>query len=87
MLIASALGVFMLWAVMAITLIGVGSSVLSLFHTNYSLGDALWMGLGASVAVLEIWSLVGRIGLTTTICLSAVGAFGLLVNRSILRSQ
>ena len=61
MLIISALGVLMLWAVIAITLIGVGSSVLSLFHTNYALGDAFWMGLGVSVAVLEIWSLVGRI--------------------------
>ena len=87
MLIISALGVFMLWVLIAITLIGVGSSVLSLFHTNYPLEDAFWMGLGASVAVLEIWSLVGRIGLTTTICLSVIGAFGLLVNRSTLRNQ
>src|SRR5215471_855790 len=87
MLIISALGVFMLWAVIAITLIGVGSSVLSLFHTNYALGDSFWMGLGVSVAVLEIWSLVGRISLTTTICLSVMGAFGLLVNRSTLRNQ
>ena len=80
MLIASALGVFVLWAVMAITLIGVGSSVLSLFHTNYALGDAFWMGLGVSVAALEIWSLVGRISLTTTICLFGIGVLGLLLN-------
>jgi len=79
-LIISALGVFMLWAVIAITLIGVGSSVLSLFHTNDALGDAFWMGLGVSVAALEIWSLVGRISLTTTICLFGIGVLGLLLN-------
>ena len=54
MLIVSALGVFKLWAVIAITLIGVGSSVLSLLHTNNALGDAFWIGLGAFVAFLEI---------------------------------
>ena len=87
MLIISALGVFMLWAVIAITLIGVGSSVLSLFHTNYALGDAFWMGLGVSVAVLEIWSLVSRISFGTTLCLCGIAARHLLFNGSILSNQ
>src|SRR5215470_13354380 len=87
MLIISALGVFMLWAVIAITLIGVGSSVLALFHTNYALGDAFWMGLGVSVALLEIWSLVGPISFATTLCFLVLGALGLVFHRAMLRWQ
>jgi hypothetical protein len=58
MLIVSALAVLALWALIAITLIGIGSALLPRLHTNYSLGDAFWMGLALSVAFLEIWGLV-----------------------------
>lgn len=84
MLILSALEIFFTWAVIALALIGIGSIVLARFGKDYSLFDALWMGLAVSVALLEIWSLLLPITSSTTVLLFCLGLLGLLANRSIL---
>jgi hypothetical protein len=81
MLIVSALAVLALWALIAITLIGIGSALLPRLHTNYSLGDAFWMGLALSVAFLEIWGLVAPVASSAAMLLFAIGLLGLLFNR------
>jgi len=87
MLIVATLSVFGLWIVMAIALIGIGSTIHPLFPTSYSLGDTFWLGLGICIALLEIWSLVGRLSFATTLCLCGIAALGLLFNGSILSNQ
>jgi hypothetical protein len=85
MLIVSALAVLALWALIAITLIGIGSALLPRLHTNYSLGDAFWMGLALSVAFLEIWGLVAPVASSAAMLLFAIVLLGLLFNRSAIR--
>jgi hypothetical protein len=84
MLLLSALQIFLIWAVIAFTLIGIGSIVLVRFGNDYSLFDAFWMGLAASIALLEIWNLLLPITSSTTVLLFCGGVLGFLVNRSIL---
>jgi hypothetical protein len=52
MLILSTLEVFLTWTLVAITLIGLGSLLLSRFANPFLLADAFWMGLAVSVAFL-----------------------------------
>ena len=87
MLITSALTVFVLWGVMAIALIGIGSTVLRPFQSSHSLGDAFWTGLALSVALLEIWSLVLPVNSAAAISLFALGLLGLPFNRSFVRAR
>jgi hypothetical protein len=84
MLLLSALQIFLIWGVIAFTLIGIGSIVLSRFGKDYSLFDAFWMGLAASIALLEIWNLLLPITSSTSVLLFCGGVLGFLVNRSIL---
>jgi hypothetical protein len=84
MLLLSALQIFLIWAVIAFTLIGIGSIVLARFGKDYSLFDAFWMGLAASIALLEIWNLLLPITFSTTVLLLCGGVLGLLINHSIL---
>jgi hypothetical protein len=87
MLLLSALEIFFTWAVIALALIGIGSIVLALFGKDYSLLDAFWMGLAASVALLDIWNLLLPITASTTVLLFCIGVLGFLANRSILFSR
>jgi hypothetical protein len=82
MLLFSALEIFLTWAVIALALIGLGSIVLALFSEDNSLIDSFWMGLGISVAVLEIWSLVLPVTASVALFLFGAGLFGLALTRS-----
>jgi hypothetical protein len=84
MLLLSSVGIFFIWTVIALTLIGIGCFVLTLFGTKYSPIDAFWMGLSVSVAVLEIWNLVLPVTAYITLFLLCVGILGLALNRSSL---
>src|SRR5882762_3345866 len=84
MLMLSMLEVFVSWVVVAITLIGIGSLLLSRFTRDFFPTDAFWMGLAVSVAVLEIWNLVFPISFSITLFLFCVGILGLVLNRSSL---
>jgi hypothetical protein len=84
MLIASALAILLTWAVVAIVLIGVGSLVLRRFDTDYPLVDAFWLGLAASVVLLEIWSLLWPVNSNITILVCCLGAVGLIENRTLV---
>jgi hypothetical protein len=87
MLILSTLEVFLTWAAVAITLIGLGSLLLSRFANRFLLADAFWMGLAVSVAILEIWNLFFPLTASITLVLLAAGLLGLALNRSSLRSS
>jgi hypothetical protein len=87
MLILSALEILFTWGVIAFTLIGIGSMVLALFIKENSLIDTFWMGLAASVAVLEIWNLVFPVTFSITLLLFCVGIMGLVLNHSSLRNS
>jgi hypothetical protein len=87
MLLLFSLEICFTWAVIALTLIGIGSIVLARFGADYSLFDAFWMGLAASVALLEIWNLLLPITSSTTALLFCVGLLGLLANRSVIFSR
>jgi hypothetical protein len=84
MLMLSMLEVFFSWIVVAFTLIGIGSLLVSRFTRNFLPTDAFWMGLAVSVAVLEIWNLVFPVTFSITLFLSCVGILGLVLNRSSL---
>jgi len=84
MLILSTLDVFFIWALVAITFIGVGSLLLSRFTKDFLPTDAFWMGLAVSVALLEIWNLVLPVTAYITLFLFCVGILGLALNRSSL---
>lgn len=86
MLMLSMLEVFVSWVVVAITLIGIGSLILSRFTKDFFPTDAFWMGLAVSVAVLEIWNLVFPVTFSITLFLFCVGILGLVLNRSSLRN-
>jgi len=87
MLLLFSLEICFTWAVIALTLIGIGSIVLARFGADYSLFDAFWMGLAASLALLEIWNLLLPITSLTTVLLFCVGLLGLLANRSVIFSR
>ena len=80
------LEIFFVWVVAAITLVGIGSLLLSRFTKDFFPTDAFWMGLAVSVAVLEIWNLVLPITAFSTIFLSCIGILGLVSNRALLLS-
>ena len=84
MLIESTVAVFVTWVVMAATLAGIGSLVVSRFSEEYLLMDTVWMGLGVAVGVLENWSLVRPVTWLATALLLCAGIFGLIRNRSAL---
>jgi hypothetical protein len=86
MLMLSMLEVFVSWVVVATTLIGIGSLLLSRLTKNFFSTDAFWMGLAVSVAVLEIWNLVFPVTFSITLFLFCVGIPGLVLNRSSLRN-
>jgi hypothetical protein len=81
MLSLSTLEVFFTWVVAAITLIGLGSLLLSRFTKNFFLADAFWMGLAISVALLEIWNIVFPVTASITLFLFCAGILGLALNR------
>src|SRR5712664_47799 len=87
MLLLSSLEIFFTWAVIALALIGIGCFVLALSSKNYSPIDAFWMGLSASVAVLEIWNLVLPLTASITLILLVAGILGLALNYSPLRNS
>jgi hypothetical protein len=87
MLILSTLEVFFTWVVLAITLIGLGSLLLSRFAKDFLPTDAFWMGLAVSVAVLEIWNLLLPVTASITLFLFCAGILGLALNRSSLRNS
>jgi hypothetical protein len=84
MLMLSMLEVFVSWVVLAMTLTGIGSLLLSRFTVDLFPTDAFWMGLAISVATLEIWNLVFPVTSSITLFLSCVGLLGLVLNRSLL---
>jgi hypothetical protein len=84
MLLLSSVGIFLIWTVIALALIGIGCFVLALFSTKNSPMDAFWMGLSISVAVLEIWNLVLPVTVHITLAFFCVGILGLALNRSLL---
>jgi len=84
MLLISAVEIFLIWAVIAFALIGIGSVVLAPFAKEFSLLDALWVGLTVSVAVLEIWNLVLPVTASFTLFLFSLGILGLALNRASL---
>ena len=87
MIIFSTLEIFLTWIVVAITLIGLGSLLLSRFTKLFLLTDAFWMGLSVSVAILEIWNLFLPLTVSVTLVLFAAGSFGLALNVSSLRDS
>jgi hypothetical protein len=87
MFFLSSLEILFTWAVIALTLIGIGSIVLALISKESSLVDTFWMGLAVSVAVLEIWNLVLPVTFSITLSLFGVGILGLVLNRSSLRKS
>lgn len=82
MLIASALAILAIWIVTALALIGIGAAILRCFEGDALLMDAFWIGLAASVAFLEIWSLFLRLSAWATLALLCAGILCLLLNRS-----
>jgi hypothetical protein len=84
MLLLSTLGISLIWLVLALALIGLGSLFLARFSENYPLLDAFWIGLAAFIAFLEIWNLLLPITAWPAIILFLAGVFGLLANRSAL---
>jgi hypothetical protein len=83
----SMLEVFVSWVIVAITLIGIGSLLLSRFTKDFFPTDAFWMGLAVSVAVLEIWNLLFPVTLSITLFLFYVGILGLVLSHSSLRKS
>ncbi len=84
MLIISAMAIFFTWVVIALVVIGIGSLLRSLFSENHFLLDAFWMGLCASVGILEIWNLFFSITSRITILLFCAGGLGFLLNRTVI---
>lgn len=82
MLIASALAILAIWIITALALIGIGAAILRCFEGDALLMDAFWVGLAASVAFLEIWSLFDRLCSWATLALLCAGILCLLLNRS-----
>jgi hypothetical protein len=80
----AALAILLTWAVVAIVLIGVGSLILRRFDSDYSLMHAFWMGLAASVALLEIWNFFWPVNAAITMGISGLGVAGIVVNRVVL---
>jgi hypothetical protein len=87
MILLPALEIFLTWAATALALVGIGSIVLARFGKDYSFPDAFWMGLAASVALLEVWNLLLPITSSVTVLLLCFGIFGLFTNRSVLFSH
>jgi len=85
-LMAWALSIFVTWVVLAAVLVGIGSIVLAILSRDYVLTDALWIGLGVSTAVLQIWNLLLPVNSKVVVVLLGVGAFGLVFHRSSLAS-
>jgi len=77
MLILSTLEIFITWLVVVVTLIGLGSLLLSRFTKVIILTDAFWMGLAVSVAVLEIYNLFLPLTVSISLFLFAAGILGL----------
>jgi hypothetical protein len=86
MLLLSTLEIFSTWLVAALTLIGLGSLLLSRISKSFLLTDAFWMGLAVSVAALEIWNLFLPLTASATLVLLAAGLLGLALNRSALQT-
>jgi hypothetical protein len=84
MLLLLSLEICFAWAVIAITLIGIGSIVLARFAKDYSPVDAFWMGFAISLALLQIWNLRLPITGTATVFLFCIGLLGLLANRAVI---
>jgi hypothetical protein len=84
MLLLLSLEICFAWAVIAITLIGIGSIVLARFAKDYSPLDAFWMGFAISVALLQVWNLLLPITGTTTVLLFCLALLGLLANRAVI---
>lgn len=84
MLVAAAFAIFFTWTGLAIILIGVGSLILRRLDSDFLLLDAFWMGLAASVVVLEIWNFLWPVNQAVAILLCCAAAVGWLENRGIL---
>lgn len=86
MLLLSTLQIFLTWLIVAVTLVGLGSLLLSRFAKDFSLTDAFWMGLAAAVAVLEIANLFLPLTASITLLLFAAGLLGLALHHSLLQN-
>jgi hypothetical protein len=86
MLILSTLEIFLIWVVVAATLTGLGSLLLSRFAKPFLLTDAFWTGLAVSVVLLEIWNLFYPLTVFIAFALFA-GLLGLALNRTSFRDS
>jgi len=84
MMIAAVVAILATWGIVAIALVGVGALVLRRFDDEYFALDAFWVGLGVSVALLEIWSFFWPVNAGAAILICCAGAAGLTENRAIL---
>jgi hypothetical protein len=75
-----ALCVLATWIACAMILVGLGSLVLRGLTSSFHFTDAFWTGLVASVAFLEIWSLVFAVNSVADGLLALAGAVGLCIN-------
>lgn len=86
-LLLSSLHILITWLVLALTLLGLGSLLLRFFARNFLLTDAIWVGLGVAVAVLQVWSLLLPINLSVVALLFGLGILGLIANGPYLAPQ
>jgi hypothetical protein len=84
MMISSTLAIFFTWVVIALVLIGIGSFLRSFFSEDHFLLDAFWMGLCASVGILEMWNLLFPIKLLASILLVCLGVVGMAWKRALI---
>lgn len=80
MLMVVAVCIIFTWIICAVVLVGIGSIVLRGVTPAFSLTDTFWIGLAASVAFLEIWSLAFAVNPTADYLLALAGLAGLYVN-------
>lgn len=80
MLAVAAGCILLTWAMCATILIGVGSLVLRNFSQSFHLRDAFWMGLAASVVLLEFWNLFFPLSATPDLLLAGAGILGVCLS-------
>jgi MYXO-CTERM domain-containing protein len=79
----------LIWAALALVLVGLGSPVLRLLGRRAArtadLEPAFWLGLAVAVAALQLWHFLAPIDTPAAALLTAAGLVGLLAGRSALR--
>jgi hypothetical protein len=75
------------WLACSAVWIGMGVLILRRFYQDNSLTHAFWIGLGTTVAILEVYHFFSKIDLRITLLICAIGVFGILSSRASLQRQ